>query len=189
MSGIPPDPSQSPPKTCAAPDANPAPRSSPVARVHRLQRIFGRLEEGATYAAIGAEERISGERVRQIVDSALKKGTDRIGPEHWQMQMARLMPALRLARAALAKGETSAIRPFLSVLDRLDNYRKSQSDYGSTLIVPEKVEKGAQERLARLDGLGAAEEYAAKIAQEPNDDWLYAPYADAEEIEIGENSA
>ena len=125
--------------------------------------------------------------MRQIVDAALKKGSDRIGPEHWQMQMARLMPALRLARTALAKGETSAIRPFLAVLDRLDNYRKSQSDYGSTLIVPEKVEKGAAERLARLDGSGATEEYEARIAQEPNDDWLYAPAADAEETEIAEN--
>ena len=43
---------------------------SPAARALRLQRIFARLQDGAGYADIAAEEGFSRERLRQIVRAA-----------------------------------------------------------------------------------------------------------------------
>jgi DNA-directed RNA polymerase sigma subunit (sigma70/sigma32) len=46
------------------------PTLSPATRALRLQRIFARLQEGASYKDIAAEERLSRERLRQIVRAA-----------------------------------------------------------------------------------------------------------------------
>src|SRR5271155_3186207 len=70
---------------------------SPAARSLRLQRIFARLQDGAGYADIAAEEGFSRERLRQIVRAATAPGRGYDGPDHKRMQMARLTPALRLA--------------------------------------------------------------------------------------------
>ncbi len=43
---------------------------SPAARALRLQRIFARMQEGASYAAIATEEGLSRERLREIVKAA-----------------------------------------------------------------------------------------------------------------------
>lgn len=77
------------------------PALSPAARALRLQRIFARLQEGAS---IAAEEGVSRERLRQIVRAATARG--KAAPDHKKMQFARLEPALRLA----ARMETR--RPF-----------------------------------------------------------------------------
>jgi hypothetical protein len=70
---------------------------SPAARALRLQRIFARLQDGAGYADIAAEEGFSRERLRQIVRAATAPGRGWDGPDHKRMQIARLTPALRLA--------------------------------------------------------------------------------------------
>lgn len=64
------------------------PALSPAARALRLQRIFARLQEGASYKGIAAHEGLSRERLRQIVGAA----TARRGhpPDHKKMQFARL---------------------------------------------------------------------------------------------------
>src|SRR5271155_3721245 len=51
---------------------SPRPRRalSPAARSLRLQRIFARLQDGASYADIAAGEGFSRERLRQIVRAA-----------------------------------------------------------------------------------------------------------------------
>ena len=153
-------------KPLPTPPDSPAkpPLSSPAARIHRLQRIFARLEEGASYAAIAAEEEISAERVRQIVNSAAIKGDGPFKPKHWQMQLARLMPALRAARKNLLQGDAKAIQTFLAVLDRLDRYRKAQSNLSDSLIDPEAATEAAAARLDGLDGLGVYEEYETFMA-------------------------
>ena len=46
------------------------PTLSPATRALSLQRIFARLQEGASYKDIAAEERLSRERLRQIVRAA-----------------------------------------------------------------------------------------------------------------------
>src|SRR5271156_4785410 len=62
---------------------------SPAARALRLQRIFARLQDGASYADIAAEEGFSRERLRQIIRAATAP---------------RLTPALRLAADGVARG-------------------------------------------------------------------------------------
>ena len=77
------------------------PALSPAARALRLQRIFARLQEGASYKDIAAEEGLSRERLRQIVRAATARGAAK--PDHKQMQFARLEPALRLAARSVAE--------------------------------------------------------------------------------------
>ncbi len=96
------------------------PTLSPAARALRLQRIFARLQEGASYKDIAAEESLSRERLRQIVRAATARGKSK--PDHKQMQFARLEPALRLAARGVAEGDAKAIPLLLKLLDRLDRY-------------------------------------------------------------------
>src|SRR5208283_3406708 len=96
------------------------PAVSPAARALRLQRIFARLQEGASYKDIAAEESLSRERLRQIVRAATARGGS--APDHKRMQFARLEPALRLAARGVAEGDAKAIPLLLKLLDRLDRY-------------------------------------------------------------------
>jgi hypothetical protein len=86
----------------------------------RLQRIFARLQEGASYKDIAAEEGISRERLRQIVRAAAARRGE--PPDHRKMQFARLEPALRLAARGVADGDVRAIPLLLKLVDRLDRY-------------------------------------------------------------------
>ena len=96
------------------------PTLSPAARALRLQRIFARLQEGASYKDIAAEEGLSRERLRQIIRAATARGGS--GPDHKAMQFARLEPALRLAARGVAEGDVKAIPLLLKLVDRLDRY-------------------------------------------------------------------
>jgi transposase-like protein len=96
------------------------PTLSPAARALRLQRIFARLQEGASYKDIAGEEGLSRERLRQIVRAATARGGTK--PDHKQMQFARLEPALRLAARGVAEGDAKAIPLLLKLVDRLDRY-------------------------------------------------------------------
>ena len=96
------------------------PALSPAARALRLQRIFARLQEGASYKDIAAEEGLSRERLRQIIRAATARG--RVLPDHKTMQFARLEPALRLAARGVAEGDAKAIPLLLKLVDRLDRY-------------------------------------------------------------------
>ena len=60
-----------------APSPRPSRALSPAARTLRLQRIFARLQDGAS--------------------SPRRRGRGYDGPDYKRMQMARLTPALRLA--------------------------------------------------------------------------------------------
>jgi len=96
------------------------PALSPAARALRLQRIFARLQEGASYKDIAAEEGLSRERLRQIVRAAAARG--KVLPDHKKMQFARLEPALRLAARGVAEGDAKAIPLLIKLVDRLDRY-------------------------------------------------------------------
>ena len=96
------------------------PSLSPAARALRLQRIFARLQEGASYAVIATEEGLSRERLRQIVKAATTRRQS--PPDHKKMQFARLEPALRLAARGVAKGDVKAIPLLIKLVDRLDRY-------------------------------------------------------------------
>src|SRR6202050_5408739 len=91
---------------------SPRPRRSalsPAARSLRLQRIFARLQDGAGYADIAAEEGFSRERLRQIVRAATAPGRGYDQPDHKRMQTARLTPALRPAADGVARGARAVI--------------------------------------------------------------------------------
>jgi hypothetical protein len=85
-------------------------------------RILAQVQAGFSYAAIGREEGITRERVRQIVVQALDEGGSETKLDHARVQIARLEPALRLAARGVADGDLSAIDRLLRVLDRLDRY-------------------------------------------------------------------
>ena len=110
-----------------SPSDSPSPRTrrsalSPAARSLRLQRIFARLQDGAAYAEIAAEEGFSRERLRQIIRVATAPGRGHDGPDHKRMQIARLTPALRLAADGVAQGDAKSIPLLLKIIDRLDRY-------------------------------------------------------------------
>ncbi len=83
-----------------------------------LQRIFARMQEGESFREIAEAEAISRERLRQIVRAASARQEDQ--PDHRKMQIARLMPALRLAAYDVENGDAKAIPSLLKLLDRLD---------------------------------------------------------------------
>jgi hypothetical protein len=95
------------------------------ARVLRQERIFARLREGWAYDEIASQERLTAERVRQIVRETLKRRIIDEETEHSKLQLARLQPAMRLAGEAIADGDVKAIAPLMKVLDRLDRYQRT----------------------------------------------------------------
>ncbi len=96
-----------------------------LARVARRSRIFARLREGAAYDEIAQEERLTAERVRQIVREALARRLTDEDTDHAKLQLDRLRSAMRVATAAVEGGDVAAIPSLLKVLDRLDRYQKT----------------------------------------------------------------
>ena len=129
-----------------APSPSPA-RSRAAARDLRRLRILASVQAGLSYAAIGREEGLSRERVRQIVAKALDEGETGTKLDHARVQIARLEPALRLAANAVAEGDLGAIDRLLRVLDRLDKYSAVEG-------AEAKPDEGARTRLlAKLDAM------------------------------------
>jgi hypothetical protein len=138
-------------------------------REARRVRILALVQAGWTYAGIAREERLSRERVRQIVAQALGEGAGESKLDHAQVQIARLEPALRLAARGVADGDLRAIDRLLKVLERLDKY--------SAVAGPEApYDDNARERLlAKLDSMarrirGAREEKEAREARDEASD-------------------
>jgi hypothetical protein len=104
---------------------------SPAARSLRIQRIFARMQDGAGYAEIAAEEGLSRERLRQIILAATRRGRQYEPPDHKRMQIARLTPALRLASESVAQGDAKAIPLLLQIVDRLDRYSARNASFDS----------------------------------------------------------
>lgn len=96
------------------------PASTARDREMRRVRIMGMVQAGVSYATIAEAERISAERVRQIVVKSLEDGAQGPHVDPRALQAARLEPALKLAAQAVAEGKLEAIKPLLSVLAQLD---------------------------------------------------------------------
>jgi hypothetical protein len=97
---------------------------NPRGKALRRERIFERLRGGWAYDAIARQEGVTPRRIRQIVSEALRRQKVDGGPEQAMLQLFRLDSALRLAANAVAGGDTAAIGPLRSVLDRIDRYRR-----------------------------------------------------------------
>ena len=104
-------------------NSKPRPKLNILGRAARTKRIFARLREGWAYDEIARVERLSAERIRQIVSEVLGKRVIERGEDHAQLQLVRLMPALRLAGEAVGRGELRAIAPLIKVIDRLDKHQ------------------------------------------------------------------
>ncbi len=88
------------------------------------------------------EERVSAERIRQIVAEVLGKRVIDRGVDHAHLQLERLMPALRLVGEAIGRGELNAVAPLIKVIDRLDKHQDT---------VVAKHSYGPEERQRLLD--------------------------------------
>ena len=93
-----------------------------LSKAARRKRIFARLREGWAYDEIARDERVSAERIRQIVSEILAKGFDR-GADHAHLQLERLMPALRLVGEAIGAASSRRSAPLIKVIDRLDKHQ------------------------------------------------------------------
>jgi hypothetical protein len=134
----------------------PAPkrRLNAMARVLRRARIFARLREGWAYDEIAREERLTPERIRQIVREALERRLTDEDADHAKLQLSRLQPAMRIASAAVDEGDVTAIAPLLKVLDRLDRYQRTAK---VNEVFDEEARKRLIEKINRVAGnLGLA---------------------------------
>ena len=89
----------------------PGRRLNVLGKAARRKRIFARLREGWAYDEIAGEERVSAERIRQIVAEVLDKRVIDRGVDHAHLQLERLMPALRIVGEAIGRGELKAVAP------------------------------------------------------------------------------
>ncbi len=163
----------------------------------RLQRIFARMQEGASYQEIAAAEGVSRERLSQIVRRATSGRDEDDQPSHRRMQIARLTPALRLAAAGVAKGDARSIPLLLQLVDRLDRYSNSHKYFRSPAReeiagLPGAGSSRRERNVANLVGLARAPARrpgAAKAAAEDSDDAPPpdAAPADAQPIENAQN--
>jgi hypothetical protein len=117
-------------------------RLNVLTKAERRNRIFARLREGWAYDEIAREERVSTERIRQIVAEVLGKRVIDRGVDHAHLQLERLMPALRIVGEAIGRGELRAIAPLIKVIDRLDRHQET---------VVAKYSYGPEERQRLLD--------------------------------------
>jgi len=117
-------------------------RLNVLGKAARRKRIFAKLREGWAYDEIAREERVSPERIRQIVSEVLGKRVIDRGADHAHLQLERLMPALRIVAEAIGRGDLKAVAPLIKLIDRLDKHQ-------DTVIA--KHEYGPEERKRLLD--------------------------------------
>jgi hypothetical protein len=146
----------------------PGRRLNILTKAERRRRIFARLREGWAYDEIAREERVSAERIRQIVQEVLGKRVIDRGADHAHLQLERLMPALRVTSEAIARGELKAVAPLIKVIDRLDKHQET---------VVAKHEYGPEERRRLLDKINRVVANLTASADAPD-----TPAVDAHEI-------
>jgi hypothetical protein len=94
-------------------------------RALRRKRIFARLREGWAYDEIAREERLTTERVREIVNEVLLWRRADLDPKHALLQLARLAAPLKVASEAVAGGDVKSISPLLRTMKAIDAYQKT----------------------------------------------------------------
>jgi len=99
-------------------------RARRATRIARPERAFHLLASGYSYSQIAKMVRTSVATVRREIDRALaERPLD--PPECFaQVQVARLLKALRIAEAAVELGELKAVETYLRVVAALDRYHE-----------------------------------------------------------------
>jgi hypothetical protein len=107
-----------------APDVRTQRRTRRASRIARRERYFSLMASGYNCSQIARMVRTSAATVRREVDRALaERRLD--APERFaQVQIARLVKALRLAEAAIELGELKAVATYLRVIAALDRYHE-----------------------------------------------------------------
>ena len=93
----------------------------------RKHRIFARLAEGRSHAAIAREENCSLQWIRRIIAEALQAREADPFEEFRKLQVARLSLALQVGHQALMDGRLAAIDPYLKTVKALDRYHGSKN--------------------------------------------------------------
>ena len=143
-----------------------------LTKAERRRRIFARLREGWAYDEIARDERVSAERIRQIVSEVLGKRVIDRGADHAHLQLERLMPALRITNEAIGRGELRAVAPLIKVLDQLDKHQET---------VAVKHSYGPEERQRLFDKINRVIANLTASADEPG-----SPPTDAHENNFAE---
>jgi DNA-binding CsgD family transcriptional regulator len=97
-------------------------RARRATKFARRERYFNLMASGYSYTQIAKMVRTSVATVRREIDRALaERRLD--APERFaQVQVARLVKALRLAEAAIELGELKAVATYLRVIAAFDRY-------------------------------------------------------------------
>jgi hypothetical protein len=105
-----------------APDLRAQRRTRRERRIARRERYFNLMAAGYSCSQIAKTARTSAATVRREIDRALaERRLD--APERFaQVQVARLVKALRLAEAAIELGELKAVATYLRVIAAFDRY-------------------------------------------------------------------
>jgi Mor family transcriptional regulator len=88
----------------------------------RKHRIFERLAEGGSHAAIAQEENCSIQWIRRIIAETLQGREADPFEEFRKLQVARLSLALNVGYKALMEGKLAAVDPYLKTIKALDRY-------------------------------------------------------------------
>ncbi len=106
------------------PDLRAKHRAQRATRIARRERSFSLLASGYTYNQIAKIVRTSVATVRREIDRALaERRLDE--PERFaQVQVTRLIKALKLAEAAVELGELKAVATYLQIIAALDRYHE-----------------------------------------------------------------
>jgi DNA-binding CsgD family transcriptional regulator len=114
------DPAPSTPE----PDLRAQRRARRATRIARQERFFNLMASGYSCRQIAKMVRTSVATVRREIDRALaERRLD--APERFaQVQVARLVKALRLAEAAVELGELKAVATYLRIVAALDRYHE-----------------------------------------------------------------
>lgn len=91
-------------------------------RIARQERYFGLLMSGYSMSQIAKLAQARAATVRREIDRALADRRLEAPERFAQVQVARLMKALRLAEAAIELGELKAVATYLRVVAALDRY-------------------------------------------------------------------
>ena len=99
-------------------------RARRATRIARRERSFNLLASGYTYSQIAKMVRTSVATVRREIDRALAERRLDAPKRFSQVQVARLVKALRLVEAVVELGELKAVATYLRVVAALDRYHE-----------------------------------------------------------------
>jgi DNA-binding CsgD family transcriptional regulator len=116
-----------PPSSMPAPAVRAQRRARRETRIARRERYFNLMASGYSCSQIAKMLQTSAATVRREVDRALAERRLEAPERFAQVQVARLVKALRLAEAAIELGELKAVATYLRVIAALDRYHELAS--------------------------------------------------------------